>query len=255
METGTKWRIDFYLNRIRQNLPETFSAPSLDSVLAEYQSDAGLREEIESLSNAGAVSRFYVAVLVSAVDKAKSDQLLESLTNDQTRIRFQKSIGHGTIEFPLYLAVKDFINDENSQPENLLRAESLDNWKLSVSMEKEKSDDNISALPSYEDVFEAQTDREKMIRLNRKVESLKTGSVAEKFYAAAVLRYFNETEAREILEKLVDEPAEVAVLQGDIMMKLPASQLAAELLGRDASNEKSAETQNPLARFFKWLSD
>ena len=136
METAEKWRLEFYLNRLEQNLPAIKSLPTLAETLDSYPTDAALRGEIDKLANADAVSRFYAAVLLSTVDNAKADKSLEHLQNDQTRITFQKSIGHGAVSIPLYLAARDFVNRDSSDGENLRRAESLDNWKLAISMEK-----------------------------------------------------------------------------------------------------------------------
>lgn len=255
METAEKWRLEYYLVRLKQNLPDEKSLPALDETLDSYHSNEILRVKIDELANADSVSRFYAAILLSAIEKTKANSILEQLQNDKTPIVFQKSIGFGAVEIPLYLAVRDFIDGDSSIGENLSRVESLDTWKLAISMEKRDSKEHFdeNALPLYEDVLEAQTDAEKMLWLRDKIEMLKNGSVAEKFYSAALLQYFDEPEARKILESLIDEPAEISVLQGDTMIAFPASFVAGDLLGRNVSKKESSENQSPLARFFKWL--
>lgn len=259
MELNEKLRSDFYLRRLRPNLPESRRTagdlPTLEKTIETYLQNAGLREKIVKLSNADAVSRFYAAVLLWSVENEKASEILANLQNDKTPLTVQKSVGHGAFVCPLFLLVRDFTAQKSFYGENFNRAESLDNWSLAIASEKRRDgkDFDENSLPHYEDVLEAQTDTEKLRKLKIEIEKLKNGSVAERFYAAALIQNIDETEARNILESLRNEPAEVGVLRGDIMMNVPASQIAEELLGPNISDQNSTEFQSPIARFFKWI--
>lgn len=247
-------RLESYLSRLELNL-STVKAdlPALDETLVSYSQNAGLREKILGFAQSDAISRFYAAVLLWSIDKEKSDEILTELQDDETPLTIQKSIGHGAVEMPLYLLVRDFRSQESFPSESLRQSETLANWKISIATEKRRigEDFDENTLPRYEDVLEAQTDAEKMQSLRLKIEKLKSGSAAERFYAAALVRLLDESEARDILETLLTEPAEVEILSGDTMMSFPASQIAAGLLGRNVASQP--ENQNPVTRFFKWL--
>jgi hypothetical protein len=260
MEVNEKLRSDFYLRRLKPNLPKSRKAdeddlPTLDETVTSYAENADLREKIAELSNADAVSRFYAAVLLWSVETGKANEILTNLQNNQTPLTVQKSVGHGAFVCPLYLLARDFLAQKSFYGENFGKVESLANWSAAVVSEKRHDGESFdeNTLPRYEDALEAQADAEKLQKLRLEIEKLKNGSVAERFYAAALVQFFDETEARNILEGLRDESAEIGILRGDIMMNLPASQVADELLGQNSSDQNSTEFQSPIARFFKWL--
>lgn len=257
MNVSEKLRLEFYLQRLAPNLPDDLEAvPTLDEMLADYPHDLDLREKIIELSNTGAVGRFYAAVLLSAVEKTRAEEILANLRGNETPLAIQKSIGHGVLQIPLYLFAQDFLEQKSFHGEHFKRIETLANWKAAVVSEKNRYRDVDSYenfLPHYEDVLQAQKDAEKMSVLRSKIENLAQGSVAERFYAAVLLKNINENDARKILESLADEPAEVGILHGDIMLNVPSSHVAAEMLGRKTREENPPEKQNPVSRFFKWF--
>lgn len=257
MENSEKFRIEAYLSRLGPNLPVADDArPSLDETLRSYANDAALRAKIAALAQSGGSGRFYAALLLWPVDKPKALEILNELADDETNLTVQKSIGHGLIELPLYFLAEDFVADKSFPGENLRSIEMLDNWKSAIVAEKRQVaqpfDDD--SLPSNKQLLKSRKNPERQKRLRTKIAPLAAGSAAERFYAAAVFQFFDKAETRRILEGLLDEPAAVGVMSGDIMLNLPASQVAARLLGRNVPAEEAApENQNPLARFFKWL--
>jgi hypothetical protein len=251
-----KSRLEFYLSRLEANLPPGNAAlPTLDETISSYSQNTELRGKVLELSQSDVVSRLYAAVLLWPVERAKAEEILTALLTDKTPLRVQRSVGHGAVEIPLGLLARDFLEHKSFHGENLSRIEALANWSAAIAVEKRRLAESFdeNELPRYADVFEAREDAEQMQKLRLKIADLKNGSVAERFYAAAIVKEFDETGAQNILESLLDEPMEVGVLSGDIMMNLPASQVAADLLGLNTGKENSPEIQNPIARFFKWI--
>jgi hypothetical protein len=256
MERAEKFKIEFYLSCLVPNLQTvTGDLPTLDETLAAYAQNASLREKIAELAASDGVNRFYAAILLWPVEKAKADQIFAGLAGDETLLTVPKSLGHGAVEIPIYLLARDFTNEKAFPGESLSRIETLANWKTAVATEKRRAgkafDEN--SLPRYEEVRASRTDAERLKELRVRIEELKTGSAAEKFYAAALVEPLDADETRRILEGLLSEPAEVGVLSGDIMLNFPASQIAARLLGQTVPEEEPPDQPNPVARFLKWL--
>jgi len=256
MERAEKFKIDFYLSCLVPNLQTlTDALPTLDQTIALYDEDVKLRERINELAKSDGVSRFYAALVLWLVERSKAEEIFGLLRDDETTLTVQKSIGHGTVEIALYLLAGDFTEQKDFPGKNLSRIEELAKWKAAVATAKRRRGEifDENSLPRYEEVLAAQTDAERLNNLHSRIEKLKLGNVAERFYAAALLQLFDEPEARKILESLLKDPAPVGILSGDVMLEFPASGIAAQLLEEGAPAETPAESRNPVARFFRWL--
>ena len=255
MDFREKSRLNFYLGRLKNNLPAASNLPTLDEVLEDQrQNQPDLRAALLTANEA--VERFYAAVLLWALDREQAQRILNDLKNDKTSLLVQNSVGFGSSEMPLFILVEDFLNDESFPGTNLVKAERLANWANSVRSEKRKAGAEYDAttLPKYDEIIKARTSADKRRLLDSRIEDLKKGSVAERFYAAAVLNELDREKSREILENLLDENEEVGISRGDVMMNIPASQAAADLLNENNRVVKQ-RIKNPIARFFKWFGD
>ncbi|MBS1797607.1 MAG: hypothetical protein JSS81_27535 [Acidobacteria bacterium] len=254
MNDRDRFRLEFYLDRLAAGGGGD-APPGLDEAIAGYGKSADLRGRIGELIEGETAGRFYAAVLLSAVDGARAGAVFGRLKTDQSLLSVQKSVGFGTIEIPAALLAADFLEAEDFPGPHFRRAEALAGWQTAVELEKRRAgkvfDEN--GLPRYADAVEARADAEKAAALRRRIESLKAGGPAERFYAAAVAQVFDEDESRQILESLLDEPATVAVLGGDLITDFPASQLAAEMLGLKPAGAPEPAGRNPFDRFLKWL--
>ncbi len=256
MDLHEKYRFDFYLSRLKNNLPEEFigTLPTLEETLAGKNQGAVL-ERIAALSKADITSRFYAAVLLKAGGANDLRQFAADAENDETPLRVQQSLGFGVFEMPLNLLTQDFLNGETVPGENFLKAEKLSQWASSVRAEKANTDPDFDpeSLPQAAEIVAAGKDAEKKEELNRRIEQLTDGGIAERFYAAAASAYFDEEKSRRILESLLDESGKVGILSGDIMMTFPASEVAAKMLGLTDSGSQKQDFESPIARFFKWI--
>lgn len=255
MDSRERSRLEFYLSRIKANIADQ-TLPTLDETLAGYEGNSELLEKISNVTRLGPVERLYAAVLVSTVDREKADELLSDLKADKTSLSIQRPIGHSTVRIPLGLFARDFVENKSFHGEHLGHIEALDNWKIAISAEKRRTGKSaeVEALPRYDEVLDAKVDAERIPELQRRVAKLKNGSVAERFYAAALLDFVDEeAESRAILEDLKKETTEVSLLRGDTTLNFPANKIAAELLGEKPVDERPAAVRDPVARFFKWL--
>ncbi|MEP6925004.1 MAG: hypothetical protein ABI954_11115 [Pyrinomonadaceae bacterium] len=237
------------------NFTRTFSPPLLDEVLALDHQNIELDQRISEMLVGDSIKKLYVGVLLSDVDKDKARKILESLTNDSTRITVQKSVGFGLVDSSVKILARDFLAQGTIRGDYYAKAEALANWAVAVSMEKraERQAFDNSSLPKLEDVLEAQDSPAQSRRLRLEIDRLKNGSVAEKFYTAVLLETIDKTESRAVLESLLTENTKVSLLSGDEIDNIPAYQLAESLLNPQSFTQ-SSEIRDPIARAFKWLS-
>lgn len=261
-----KWMLESSLSAIDDNFYErapqtgeritrTFSPPTLDEVVDNYGQDANLREKIEQMLDADAIKRLYAAILLWEVDRTRAADVLGKSTFDNTKISIQARLGFSVIATTVGILARDFLSEQQIHGDNFTREEGLDNWALAVSTEKRelKQDFDKTYLPKWMNVLEAREDAEKLKKLRLEIDRLKNGdSVAEKFYAAALLNTIDESESKKVLESLLTETTEVSILSGDEMDNVPAHQVAENILNPEKYYQPSEPT-NPIAQVTKWL--
>lgn len=234
---------------------DNFSPPTLDEVVKNYRQDATLREKIEQMLDAGAVKRFYAAVLLWEIDRAKAKSVLEELENNSTPVEVQAQLGFKIVETSIGVLARDFLSEQQIRGSNFSREENLRDWEIAVLSEKRelKQAFDINSLPKWTDVLEARENADKMKKLRIEIDRLKNGEgIAEKFYAAALLDTIDEAESKKVLESLLAEKTEVGILSGDEMNNIPAYQVAESILNPEKFYQ-SSEPTNVIARATKWL--
>lgn len=238
-----------------ERIKRIFSPPTLDEVDNNYSESSELRNKIQEMLGADAVKQLYAAILLWKVDSAKATNVLEKLTNDNTKLTIQARVGFSIVVTTVAIPARDFLNEQHIYGSNFSKEESLDRWALAVSTEKNESKNKFdeNSLPKWNDVLDAREDAAKMEKLHIEIDRLKNGDgVAEKFYAAALLKTIDESESREILKSLLTEQTPVLVGHGDLKLKLPAGQVAESILNPQTSFQTSPPS-NPIASATKWL--
>lgn len=232
-----------------------FTPPTLDEVVAGYSGNDEIRNRIDAMLQADAIQRLYAAILLSKVDESQSQSALKRLENDETAIAIQAHLGFRIVQTTVGVLARDFLSEQQTRGANFSQEEGLDDWATAIWQEKRelKRDPNPDSLPKWQAVLRAREDAARMDELRVQIERLKSSDiVAEKFYAAFLLRTLDETESRQIIENLLNEETPVMVGQGDLKMNLPAREVAADWLNPQTEFHTSPPS-NWIARAQKWL--
>lgn len=239
-----------------------FSPALLENALASYGQNAELQQRIDRmLAGDDALEKLQAAIFLFAIDQERATTILETLARDATSVTVQKPVGFGRVNCQIRILAIDFIN-EKTIGRNFYKVVNLANWASAVSIQKSSAEQRFDedSLPKWEDVLDAGTNADKRAELLIKIEPLKNGNAAEKFYAAAILDELDKAEARRVLHDLLGENAEVTIFHGDIALPQSAREIARQMLDPNADDERattSGEIKNPaknrIARAFDWL--
>lgn len=238
-----------------ERIGRTFSPPKLDEIVGNYAENPDLRGKIQEMIDGDSIKKLYAAILLWKVDPAKATNILENLTDDDTKLSVQAQLGFSIVETTVEILALDFLSEQHIYGSNFSKEEHLNRWALAVSTEKKESKREFDkkSLPKWNEVLEARRDAGKMELLRERIEHLKnSGAAAEKFYAAVLLNTIDKEESRKVLESLLTEETNVLILAGDEADNIPARQVAESMLNPQTSFHTSPPT-NIFARATKWL--
>lgn len=235
-----------------------FSFALLENALASYHKNAELQRRIaRMLAGDDALEKLQAAIFLSAIDEPRATAILKDLASDTTSVEVQQPSEFGSVSCQIRILAADFLGEKTINT-NYWKVVNLANWATAVSLEKKSAGQTFDqdSLPKWEDVLDAENDASKRAGLLSKIEHLKNGGAAEKFFAAALLDRLDKAESRRVLQNLLDEKSEVTIFYGDIALPQPARRVAAEMLDPN-NNERAAssggDNKNLIARAFDWL--
>lgn len=220
------------------NFPER-ELPGLDEIIEYQKTHQILHPKLEKMINDDAKSRLYAAILLSAIDKQKSREILQKLEEDSAIIKIQYLIGHGFVEVPIKFAARSFRETEDIRKGFIEKFERLE--RLKAAIEHEARNKNISInlenLPGLEDILEKRFDLKTLENL------AKDELVAKRFYAAELFFEIDETKAKQILEDLSENSTPVLVFFGDVAHEIPAKEIANDYLKKLSGEDYPPENQ------------
>ncbi len=209
----------------------SFSPPTFVEAKKYQQSNNETHPLVIEMLAGDAAQKLYAAILLSEIDRLKSESLLTELAQSSEIIKVQNKVGHGLIEIPVKYAAQSFQKTGDIRTGFIETAEHLSKWKIAIAHEARRNNKPFAPeiLPTAEEVFEASADRKS--ELHRKMIELSDDEIISKrFFAASVLQEIDEPAARRILEDLQTNDTSVAVLFGDIMHEIPAREVASAIL-------------------------
>lgn len=234
-----------------------FFEPPSAAEMSSYSNDLAIQSKINEMLVGDAAMRLYAAVLLDRADKSRSAQIISELKNETAIIKVQKQIGHGVIEAPTGILAAGFEREGKIWSSSLRKIESLAGWELAIRHEERGGGESpVRQLPKLWDVFAAQSDAEKMSRLEGEIETLLAKSAAHKLYAAQLLAEIDEAKKRSVLESLKNDETPIIMVFGDIAEGVPASEVAAAILENRAVRLHEGDfshLETPIDKFFNWI--
>ncbi len=231
---------------------KTFEPPELQEVL-DYKSQSDSVHPVlsEMLVSKDLAKKLYGAILLFEIDEQKAVDILKGFTDDETIIKVQNQIGHGSNNVAVKYLAQSFLETSSIRKGFLETKTVNDRWRISISQELKKNNAKESEsllLPNFENVWEAKDTADKREKLIKEITKLSEDRIISKrFYAAFLLGVLDSPKGMDILKTLLDSEATIPILLGDLVQDFPAKQIASEILSEkpigsdNYDNEKHLE--------------
>lgn len=235
---------------------KVFAPPDLEEVRDRYARDE-THPKLAEMLEGEAARRLYGAILLAEIDAEKSLEVLEKLSQEESLIKIQKLVGHGSTEIAVKFPARAFLQTGDIRRNFVEKLEKLNEWRTAITQEAAAK--NLSAdlenLPTAGQIFALAENPETATGIKNALLKLAEDSLLSKrFYAAVGLANIDEAARRKILESLLDEQTLLFTLKGDTGAKIPANQIAREMLAPPVEPPAQFKSQNVFGKIVGWFS-